>query len=133
MDFYYFGYTLFQLSFYNPELYTDIPLLLRFTSTRRHNSVSFLVVFHELETHMPDLTIKNMCLDSTMNNLATYKLLKKRNISAFIDLNSTSDHSKVIHDTLFINKNDTLICLAGLRMVPNGNDHNSKGHVGYQM
>ncbi len=39
MEKYYFGYTLFQLSCYNSELRTDIPLLLRFTSARRHDSV----------------------------------------------------------------------------------------------
>ena len=52
LDQYYFGYTLFQLSCHNSRLHSDIPLLLRFTSARRHDSVSFLVAFHELEKHM---------------------------------------------------------------------------------
>lgn len=71
LDQYYFGYTLFQLSCYNAELKTDIPLLLRFTSAKRHDSVSFLVSFHELEKHMPSLSIENMCLDSAMDNYPT--------------------------------------------------------------
>ena len=76
LDKYYFGYTLFQLSCYNSKLRTDIPLLLRFTSAKRHDSVSFLVSFHELEKHMPAVSIENMCLDSAMHNYPTYRILK---------------------------------------------------------
>lgn len=111
----------------------DIPLLLRFTSAKRHDSVSFLVAFHELEKHMPGLPIKNMCLDSAMDNLPTYRLLKDRKINALIDLNSKSGHPKMIHDNIRINKNGTPVCAAGLPMLPNGNDYSSKGHIGCQM
>ncbi len=55
LDKYYFGYSLFQLSCYNTGLRADIPLLFRFTSARRHDSVSFPVAFHEMEKHMPGL------------------------------------------------------------------------------
>lgn len=40
---YYYRYTRFQLSCHNSKLHADIPLLLRFTSARRHDSTSFLV------------------------------------------------------------------------------------------
>ena len=133
LDSFYFGYTLFQLSCHNTVLHTDIPLLLRFTSAKRHDSVSFLVAFHELEEHMPALSIKFMCLDSAMDNLPTYRLLKDRNISALIDLNSKSGHPKTIHDNIRIDKNGAPVCAAGLPMVPNGNDYSSKGHIGCQM
>lgn len=58
LDKFYYGYTLFQFSTYNSELHTDIPLLFRFTSAKRHDSVNALVAFHELEKHMPALSIK---------------------------------------------------------------------------
>ena len=122
LDKYYFGYTLFQLSCYNSGLRADIPLLLRFTSAKRHDSVNFLVAFHELEKHMPALSIKNMCLDSAMDNLPTYQLLKNRNISAFIDLNAKCGHPKTIPDTIKVDKNGTPVCQEGLRMLPNGYD-----------
>lgn len=51
MEKYYYGYPLFQLSCHNHSLHVDIPLLLRFTSAKRHDSVSFLVAFHEFEKH----------------------------------------------------------------------------------
>lgn len=128
LDKYYFGYTLFHLSCHNSSLKADLPLLLRFTSAKRHDSVSFLVAFHELEKNVPGLPIKNMCLDSAMDNLPTYTLLKKRRIRAFIDLNSKRGRPKNIPDTIRIDKNGTPLCQAGLRMVPNGYDR-SRGEL----
>ena len=129
LDKYYFGYTLFQLSCCNSSLHTDVPLLLRFTSAKRHDSVSFLTAFQEMEKHMPGLSVKNMCLDSAMDNMPTYRLLKERGISAFIDLNTKCGRSKTIPDTIRIDKNGTPLCDAGLPMVPNGQDR----RTGYLM
>lgn len=125
LDCYYFGYTLFQLSCYNSSLHTDVPLLLPFTSAKRHDSVSFLTAFHEMEKHMPDLSVKNMCLDSAMDNMPTYRLLKERGISAFIDLNSRCGRPKTIPDTIRIDKNGTPLCDAGHPMLPNGQDRST--------
>lgn len=119
---YYFGYTLFQLSWHNAELKADIPLLLRFTSAKRHDSVSFLVSFHELGKHMPALTVENICLDSAMDNYPTYRLLKSRKIRAFIDLNNKCGRPKTIPDAITIDKDGTPLCQEKLRMAPNGYD-----------
>ena len=121
----YFGYTLFRLSCYNKELKADIPLLLRFTSAKRHDSVSFLVAFHELEKHMPALPIENMCLDSAMDNYPSYRLLKKSQIWAFIDLNDKCGRPKSIPDTITIDKDGTPLCQEKLRMKPNSYDRSS--------
>lgn len=122
IDKYYYGFTLFHISCHNSELHSDIPLLLRFTSARRHDSVNFLASFHEMQTFMPDLQPENMCLDSAMDNYPTYELLKARNIRAFIDLNANRGRPKTIPDEIKIDKDGTPICRAGLRMVPNGSD-----------
>lgn len=124
LDKYYFGYTLFQLSCYNREFKTVLPLLLRFTSARRHNSVSFLVTFHELEKHMPVVSVENMCLDSAMDNSPAYRLLKNRGIRASIDLNDKCDRSKTIPD-IIIDNDETPLCQENLRMKPNGYDCSS--------
>ena len=107
---YYFGYTLFQLSCYNSELRTDIPLLLRFTSAKRHDSVNFLAAFHELVKHMPAVPTSNMCLDSAMDNYPTYRILKNRGIRTFIDLNGKCGRPKTIPDTITIDKDGTPLC-----------------------
>lgn len=122
LDKHFFGYSLFHLACHNSKLHADIPLLLRFTSAKRHDSVSFLVAFRELEEHMPDLPIENMCLDSAMDNLPTYNLLKQRKIRAFIDLNGKRGRPKTIPDAIKIDKNGTPICNGGRPMVPNGYD-----------
>lgn len=50
---------------------------------------------------MPGFSMKNMCLDSAMDNLPAYTLLKNRKIRAFIDLNSNLNdyglHRMVLH------------------------------------
>ncbi len=62
----FFGYTLFQPPCYNGEPKTYILLLLHFITAKRHNPVSFLATFHELEKHIPALSIENLCLDSAL-------------------------------------------------------------------
>ncbi len=119
---YCFGYTLFQLSCYNCKLKTDIPLLLRFTSARRHDSVCFPAAFHELKKHMPAVSIENMCLNSAMDNYPACRLLKNGNIRAFIDLNDKCGRPKTIPDTITIDKDGTPLCQEKLRMRPNGYD-----------
>ena len=47
IDKYYYGYTLYHLSFYNETIKTDLPLCLRFLNARRHDSVSFLLLHEE--------------------------------------------------------------------------------------
>ena len=66
-----------------------------------------------------------MCLDSAMDNMPTYRLLKKRGIRAFIDLNSKCGRPKIIPDTIRIDKNGTPLCNAGRPMVPNGQDRST--------
>ena len=66
----------------------------------RHFSVSFLVSFHELEKHMPAVSIENMCLDSAMDNYPTYRILQKKEVRAFIDLNDKCGRPKTIPDTI---------------------------------
>ena len=118
----YYGYTLFHLSCYNKKICADVPILLRFTSARRHDAVNFLVAFNELEKHMPNIKPKNICLDSAMDNYPTYYLLRDRGIAAFIDLNSRRGRPKSVPDNIKIDKNGTPICDAGLKMSPNGYD-----------
>ena len=62
----------------------------------------------------------DLCLDSAMDNYPTYRLLKKRGIRAFIDLNDKCGRPKTIPDTITIDKDGTPLCQEKLRMKPNG-------------
>jgi group II intron reverse transcriptase/maturase len=104
---------------YNSELRTDIPLILHFTSARRHDSVNFLVVFHELEKHMPAVSASNMCLDSAMDNSPTYRILKNRGIRAFIDLNHKCGQPKTFASgALSIKAYENGECVGQVRIPP---------------
>lgn len=119
---YFFGYTLYHLDYHNPELKVDLPLLFRFTSAARHDSVNALVALHELRKHAPDISIGSVCLDSANDNYPTYELLQKWGISPFIDLNSRRGRSSSIPDSIRIDKDGTPICKEGHRMVCWGYD-----------
>ncbi len=122
LDDHYFGYTLYHLDYHNPALKADLPLILRFTSAARHDSVSGLVTLQEFRRHAPDIPIDSLCLDSANDNYPTYELLQKWGIKPFIDLNSQRGRPKSIPDSIKIDKDGTPICNAGFRMVCWGYD-----------
>ncbi len=114
---YYFGYTLYHLSFYNSTVKTDIPLCLRFFSARRHDSISFLITYQELKKHSGGINIRNMCLDSAHDNYPTYELLINDGVRPFIDLNSSRGRPETLPAELMTDADGTPICQAGHRMV----------------
>lgn len=114
---YYFGYTLYHLSFYNSSVKTDLPLCLRFFSARRHDSISFLIAYQELKKHCGNIHIRNMCLDSAHDNYPTYEFLLDDGIRPFIDLNSNRGRPETLPAELRTDADGTPVCQAGHRMV----------------
>ena len=122
IDKYYFGYTLYHLSFYNEAVKTDLPLCLRFFNARRHDSVGFLLLHEEFRKHCYGLDVQNICLDSAHDNYPTYELLKHYGIRPFIDLNSKRGRPETLPAELEIAKDGTPVCRAGHKMVFYGYD-----------
>ena len=120
IDNYYFGYTLYHLSVHNPDLKVDLPLILRFTSAKRHDSVNFLITFKEFPDHSYGLTVRDVCLDAAHDNYPTYRLLNHLGIRPFIDLNSKCGRPKTLPPELVIDKDGTPVCPAGHRMICHG-------------
>lgn len=106
-----------MFSYHNNQIGTDVPLHIRFFDAKRHDSVSALVCLAEFRKLHPDLSIKNICLDSANDNYATYQLLQDWNIFPFIDLNTNSGRSSSIPDNIQIDTDGTPLCQAGYRMV----------------
>lgn len=113
---YYFGYTLYHLDYHNADLAVDLPLLLRFTSAKRHDSVNVLFALDEFKRHEPGIHIQNLCLDSAHDNYPTYELLRSNHTRAFIDLNKRSKAPDPIEDITF-DKNGSPRCKEDFRMV----------------
>lgn len=114
---YYFGFTLYHLSYYNKKLKTDIPLFLRLFSARRHDSVSFLLSYKEFQEHSPGVSVRDLCLDSAHDNYPTYELLLHDGIRPFIDLNKNCGRPASLPEELKIDSDGTPVCQAGHRMV----------------
>ena len=114
---YFYGHTLYMLSYHNEQYQTDLPLHIRFFDARRHDSVSGIVTLAEFRKITPGLQIKNICMDSANDNYPTYELCKEWNIAPFIDLNSNRGRPESIPKNLSIDPDGTPLCAAGLRMV----------------
>ena len=106
-----------MLSYHNEKFHTDLPLHIRFLGAKRHDSVSLLVTLREFRTLNPDISVKNLCLDSAHDNYPTYSLCKAWGIRPFIDLNSNRGRPETIPGHIRIDPDGTPICQAGFRMV----------------
>lgn len=113
---YYFGHTLYMLSYHNETIQTDLPLHFRFLDARRHDSVSGIVSLAEFRMLNPEFIITNLCMDSANDNYPTYELCKAWDIHPFIDLNSNRGRPASIPERLNIDKDGTPLCQAGFRM-----------------
>lgn len=116
----YFGYTLYMLSFYNPDCHVDLPLHIRFLDARRHDSVGGIVSLAEFRSLLPNFPMKNLCLDSANDNDPTYELCKAWGIIPFIDLNSNRGHPKTLPPSISFTENGVPLCPGMQKMVYNG-------------
>ena len=97
---YYFGYTLYMLSYHDGQLGIDLPLHIRFLDARRHDSVSGIVTLKEFRGLNPDIPIQNLCFDSANDNYPTYNLCKTWGIRPFIGLNASRGIPNSIPDEI---------------------------------
>lgn len=116
----YYGYTLYALSVYNPDYKIDLPVYLRFVGANRHDSVTGIVALAEFRELNPKLEIHNLCLDSANDNYPTYDLCKAWNINPFIDLNHKRGANNKYPAHLSINENGVPVCIGKHEMVYNG-------------
>lgn len=119
---YFFGYMLYTLCVHDDRYQVDLPVLARFTSAARHDSVIGLVALHEFKKHAADIPLRNVCLDSAHDNYPTYRLIGGWHSRPFIDLNSHRGRPRSIPDHITIDKDGTPLCSAGFRMVSWGYD-----------
>lgn len=114
----FYGYTLYALSAYNPKLKIDLPMYLRFVEAKRHDSITSVVAVAEFQELLPKVPIKNICFDSASDNYATYEMCQHFKINPFIDLNLKRGAKAKYHDTITISsKNGIPFCMAGHPML----------------
>ena len=116
---YFYGHTLYAVSYHNPILKIDLPLLMRFVGANRHDSVSGPVALAELRQLTPELPIRKVCFDSANDNYPTYRLLKHWGILPFIDLNHRGGN-RPDYASFTVNDNGVPACAPGREMIFNG-------------
>lgn len=82
----YFGFNLYLLSYYNPQLKKDLPIDFNTFAASTHDSIAFLRLLSGFFETMPELAVHKIILDSAHDNQATYELCQALDIEPFIDL-----------------------------------------------
>ncbi|MGN0484313.1 MAG: transposase [Lachnospiraceae bacterium] len=124
----YFGHTLYMLCCRNNQLKIELPLLMKFTDARRHDSKNFLFAIDDFGRNTFGLSPKNICLDSAHDNIPTYELLEHWDINALIDINGRSKTSEHAPNDITFNKDGHPLCKAGHEMCSWGNDPVKDAH-----
>ncbi|RKI35840.1 hypothetical protein D7V86_24530 [bacterium D16-51] len=124
----FFGHTLYMLCCRNNCLEIELPLLMKFTGARRHDSKNFLYAIDGFGRHLCGLSPKNVCLDSAHDNIPTYELLERWDINALIDINGRAKSSPAALKDITFDKEGHPLCPAGHKMCPWGNDPIKDAH-----
>jgi hypothetical protein len=122
----YFGRTLYMLCTRNTHFKVEVPVLMKFLSAKRHDSICFFHAVDELGRHMPAVSPANICLDSAHDNIATYELLERWDINALIDINGRNSSCTGFPEDISLNKNGLPLCMAGFKMHSWGYDKNKE-------
>lgn len=113
----YYGHTAYILSVYNPDLKSDIPLYLRMVQAPRYDGVSAIVTLAEAKKLYPKFTFTSFCGDGAHDNYATYELLHKWHMQAFIPLNETNKDKYKYPPHINVNSKGIPICIGNHTMV----------------
>jgi len=116
----FYSYSGYFLSVYNPELKTDLPVYLRLLEASRFDGVSAIVALAEFRKLYPDFAIDRFVADSAHDNYPTYALLNAWHIKPVIALNTKNKDNVKHPGTMTINENGVPVCLEGIPMVYNG-------------
>ena len=122
----------------NNTLKVELPLLMKFTDARRHDSKNFLYSMddfgrnafgiYDFGRHLYGLSPKNVCLDSAHDNIPTYELLEHWDINALVDINGRAKSSENTPADITFDKTGHPLCPAGHKMCPWGNDPIKDAH-----
>lgn len=124
----FFGHTLYMLCTRNNALKIELPLLIKFTDAKRHDSKNFLYAIDDFGRNAFGISPKNVCLDSAHDNIPTYELLEHWDINALIDISGRAKSSENAPADVTFDKEGHPVCKAGHEMCPWGNDPVKDAH-----
>lgn len=125
LESFYFGYTEYNVSYYNKRLGIDLPLFLTLEKASQHDTITAISAINNFMNINKSINISGYCLDSASDNYATHRYLSHFNIIPFIDINKRSQ-SNIYEKIDRISENGKPICSQGLEMIYWG--YESKKH-----
>lgn len=123
-EMWYFGYTMYNISTYNPSYKLDLPVYLSLGYASTHDAITSIPATARFLDLNPQIKPSFMCFDSAMDSYSIFSYLRCRNIIPIIDWNQR--HSGKIApyaEYEGLDPNDGVpICAAGIRMCRDGYD-----------
>ncbi|MEA1960646.1 MAG: transposase [Bacillota bacterium] len=101
----------------------DLPVYPHLHKASRHDSVSLLLTFEELQQRHPDWNVSRVLLDAAHDAMPIYHYFNKHKIVPLIDLNKRNAGNTKYKDDFSISPAGIPICKKGLEMKNNGYDH----------
>lgn len=123
----YYGFTEYNISQYNPVLKIDLPVFMTLEYASRHDSLTGVSATAQMLDMNQDIHPKYMCFDSAHDAKPMYTFLTARHIIPIIDLNKRrlSQFRNLIdgEKDYTINANGVPVCRAGHEMAFDGCDY----------
>ena len=123
LETFYFGYTLYNISYHNSLKHVDLPLFIDLEKASRHDALSSISATARMLDINPDLRPKFMCFDSASDSLAVFQFLRHHNIIPIIDLNQRINRKYIYEKFENISDNGKPVCSCGIEMVDDGYDY----------
>lgn len=118
----FFGYTAYLLSVYNPDLKLNLPVYMKFVEASRNDGVTFITALaHARYLYKNFLSFDAVLADSAHDNYPTYDLLKQWRITPFIALNKRRS-DKVKLQNIITTSGGVPVCADGHEMLNWGFD-----------
>ena len=123
LETFYFGYTLYNVSFHNPLKHIDLPVFIDLEKASRHDALSSISATARMLDVNPELSPKFMCFDSASDSSAVYRFLRHHNIIPIIDINQRNSGNNLYKKYDSISENGKPICACGVEMVDSGYEY----------
>lgn len=123
LEMYYFGYTLYNISYHNPLIHSDLPVFIDLEKASRHDALSSISASARMLDINHDLLPKYMCFDSASDSTAVYQFLRHHNIIPVIDFNQRKLGKNIYKNFDSISENGKPICDCGVEMYHAGYDY----------
>lgn len=123
---FYFGFTLYNISYHNPRLNIDLPCFLSIEKASRHDALTTISATAQFTALNPVLHPRYMCFDSASDNYATHNYLRSLNIVPIIDINCRRKDKDPFASYKNLNSDGVPVCMNNIPMIYNG--YESKKH-----